>query len=322
MENYVTLFDSLFLPQGLALLTSMERHVQNYTLWILCADHEAYEVLTKLQLKKIRLLQLSKLETAELLRVKPTRTKVEYYWTLTPFTPQFVFDADPEVEAVTYIDADIWFRGSPAAINDEFNASNKSVLITEHAYTPEYDESYLLGKFCVQYITVKKNGCQLLLRDWQRQCLEWCYAFPSNNRFGDQKYLDSWPEKYNSTVHILQDKSLIMAPWNSGRFPYSDSLIWHFHGLRINTKKSGGVAALLGSYPLPNVVYKYIYIPYIADIKAALNTLSGVRCFPRNQFSYSIVNVAKILFGQIFHRLFGYRFFNIIMEKKYIDKKC
>ena len=34
--------DSLFLPQGLALHMSMERHVKDYTLWILCVDDEAH----------------------------------------------------------------------------------------------------------------------------------------------------------------------------------------------------------------------------------------------------------------------------------------
>ena len=69
MEHYVTLFDSLFLPQGLALHMSMERYIKNYTLWVLCVDDQAHEVLTKLNLPNVRLLQLSKLETAELLSV-------------------------------------------------------------------------------------------------------------------------------------------------------------------------------------------------------------------------------------------------------------
>ena len=47
MEHYVTLFDSLFLPQGLALHMSMERHAGNYTLWILCIDDAVHDVLTK-----------------------------------------------------------------------------------------------------------------------------------------------------------------------------------------------------------------------------------------------------------------------------------
>ena len=77
MEHYVTLFDSLFLPQGLGLHTSLERHGQPYRLWILCVDRDTFEVLEKLALPNVRLLPLEKLETDELRRVRPTRTRGE-----------------------------------------------------------------------------------------------------------------------------------------------------------------------------------------------------------------------------------------------------
>ena len=48
MEHFVTLFDSLFLPQGLALHISMERHLKDYTLWSLCVDDKSHEILNKL----------------------------------------------------------------------------------------------------------------------------------------------------------------------------------------------------------------------------------------------------------------------------------
>jgi hypothetical protein len=148
MEHYVTLFDSLFLPQGLALNISMERHIGSYTLWILCVDDEVHGVLTKLNLTNVKLLQLSSLETPELLAVKPTRTKGEYCWTLTPFAPRFVFEADTKISRVTYLDADMWFRKNPAPIFREFDASGKDVLITDHAYAPELDESKNSGQYC------------------------------------------------------------------------------------------------------------------------------------------------------------------------------
>ena len=85
MEHYVTLFDSLFLPQGLALHASMERHAAPYTLWVLCIDDAAHEVLTSLRLPNLKLLALSQLETPELLAIKPGRSRGEYCWTLTPF---------------------------------------------------------------------------------------------------------------------------------------------------------------------------------------------------------------------------------------------
>jgi len=127
MEHFVTLFNSLFLPQGLALHRSMERHIQNYTLWILCVDDETYDVLQLLDLPHLRLLKLSELETDELLAVKSGRTIGEYCWTLTPFAPRFVFEADSTVNRVTYLDADVWFRRHPKPIFDEFDASAKEI---------------------------------------------------------------------------------------------------------------------------------------------------------------------------------------------------
>ena len=219
MEHFVTIFNSLFLPQGLALHRSMERHVQEYTLWILCVDDVAYDVLHKLVLPNVRLLELAKLETVELLRVKQDRTIAEYCWTLTPFAPRFVFDADLSVARVTYIDADLWFRKSPAIVFNEFEASGKYVLITDHGYAPEYDFSASSGQYCVQFMTFTRVGGEAVRKWWEEKCIEWCYAREDDGRFGDQKYLDDWPERFLHSVHVLVQQDLMQAPWNATRFP-------------------------------------------------------------------------------------------------------
>src|SRR2546423_5417528 len=113
MEHYVTLFDSFFLPQGLALIDSLEQRAGSYLLWILCMDDQTHEVLDRLNLPNVRLMQLSAVETPTLLGIKKGRSRVEYCWTLTPFTPRFVFERDSKVDRVTYIDSDIWFRHNP-----------------------------------------------------------------------------------------------------------------------------------------------------------------------------------------------------------------
>lgn len=233
MEHFVTLFDSLFLPQGLALHISMERHVGNYTLWVLCVDVEAHEVLSKLNLPNVRLLQLSKLETPELLAVKPDRSKGEYCWTLTPFAPRFVFEADAEVSRVTYLDADLWFRKNPEPIFREFDASGKDILITDHAYSPEYDQSATSGQYCVQFMTFTRDGGEVVRKWWEGKCIEWCFARFEDGKFGDQKYLDDWPTRFANSVHVLTNKELMLAPWNATRFPYGNAVTWHFHDLRI-----------------------------------------------------------------------------------------
>lgn len=291
MEHYVTLFDSLFLPQGLALHMSMERHVKSYTLWILCVNDEAHTVLTKLQLPNVRLLQLSKLETEELLRVKPTRSKGEYCWTLTPFAPRFVFETDPEVERVTYLDADLWFCKHPKPIFDEFDASGKQVLITDHAYAPEYDQSATSGQYCVQFMTFTRHGGEVVRKLWEEQCIEWCYARFEDGKFGDQKYLDDWPVLFSEQVHVLRDKELALAPWNATRFPYGNAVVWHFHGLKLLSNHS----AMIGDYRIPRITFSIIYLSYFRDVEKSCMSISEIGFDFRAQVPGSSMDKIKYL---------------------------
>jgi len=273
MEHYVTLFDSLFLPQGLALHLSMERHAGEYTLWILCMDGQTHNVLIRLNLPHVRLLNLSQLETDELKRVKHGRTKAEYCWTLTPFAPRFVFEEDSSVARVTYIDADLWFRKSPAPIFREFETSGKHVLITDHAYAPEYDQSATSGKYCVQFMTFARDGGEVVRKWWEERCIEWCFSRFEDNKFGDQKYLDDWPERFSSDVHVLKDEQLLLAPWNASRFTHDKAVLYHFQGLRLNRHN----VLFSPDYHIPSVVIKDIYEEYVADLRSAVRQLETVR---------------------------------------------
>ncbi len=271
MEHYVTLFDSFFLPQGLALHMSMERIMDDYTLWILCVDDRSHEVLSAIDLPRVRLLRLSELETKNLLRVKAQRTKGEYCWTLTPFAPRFVFEVDPEVSRVTYLDADLWFRKHPRAIFREFEASGKKVLITDHAYAPENDNSAMAGYFCVQFMTFVREA-EVVRKWWEDRCIEWCHAWYEEGKLGDQKYLDDWPERFPVDVHVLEDQGLAMGPWNATRFPYGRAIFYHFHSLRIASDRRVD----LGSVPLlPTPIVENIYKPYLRDIRAAVGVLKS-----------------------------------------------
>ena len=271
MEHFVTLFDYNFLPQGLTLYTSMERHIKSYTLWILCVDDNVFTSLQELNLRHVRLLQLSKLETSELLKVKAERNKGEYCWTLTPLTFKFVFEADKKIKRVTYLDADLWFMKSPEPIFQEFDISNKQVLITEHAYASKYDQTSSSGRFCVQFLTITKKGGELVRVWWEDRCMEWCFDRVEDNKFGDQKYLDCWPEKFANLVHILQHKEYALAPWNAIRYPYSAGIFWHFHGIRLNRNKR----LIFGhSYQIPKNTYEYVYIPYIKDFSDNISLMA------------------------------------------------
>ena len=271
-EHFVTLFNNLFLPQGMALHRSMTRNVGNFCLWIICVDETTFNVLEELKLKNTRLLLLSDLETPELLRVKEKRTIVEYCWTLTPFAPKFVFEAAPKVNRVTYLDADLWIIRNPEIILEEFKNSKKSVLITEHAYAPEYDQSETAGIYCVQFMTFERGKSEPIRKWWEKKCIEWCFARSEDGKFGDQKYLDDWATRFSKSVHILQDKELALAPWNASRFPSGKAVFYHFHGTKIISETH----LHSGYYRVPRIMFNRIYKPYFSELKECIISLKNV----------------------------------------------
>ena len=266
MKHFVTLFDKLFIPQGLALYLSLERNVLDFSLWILCLDDETFNILSGMKIEKIKLINLSDVENPELISLKADRSKVEYCWTLTPFAPKFVFDEDPSVEQITYLDADLWFRDSPKIVFDEFEKTGKNILITDHYYSPEYDYSDESGQFCVQFIIFNRLGSEVVLDWWQERCKEWCYARFENGKFGDQKYLEQWPRIFRDNVHILSVNYPILAPWNATRFPFSSAFAVHFHGLRLLSKNKVSIPM---NYRIPEITYRNVYLKYASDLSRA-----------------------------------------------------
>lgn len=280
MEHYVTIFDSGFMPQGLALYSSLVKHAGPFKLWVVCVDDLAKEYLDQKALESINTISLKDVETPDLLRVKADRSRAEYCWTLTPFSPKFVFDCDPSVSRVTYLDADLFLLKNPKPIFTEFDESKKSVLITDHAYDPEYDHSASSGQYCVQFMTFRRDEAgESVRRWWQDRCIEWCYARAEEGKFGDQKYLDSWPEIFQKEVHVLNMLDAILAPWNAKRFPYSSAIAWHFHGFRV---LDDGEYLLHSGYSVPAVVDEYVYKPYIREMDAA-----------KSQISYQVIQAKK-----------------------------
>lgn len=238
IEHFVTLFDSKFLPMGMALHDSLLSCAKPFHLWVLCIDELVEKQLRRISMPHVTLIPLKEIESQALLTVKPGRTQSEYCWTLTPFTPQAVFNRDTTVTQVTYLDADIFFFNDPRILLHELTKQERPVLITEHAYAPAYDQSSVSGRFCVQFITFRKTKQSAeILKWWQDKCLDWCFSRVEAGRFGDQKYLDCWPVLFNNTVHIVQQIEKTLAPWNVLFFEKKmgkvNPVFYHFQSLRI-----------------------------------------------------------------------------------------
>ena len=300
-EHFVTCFDSYFMPQGLALYESLSKHYKGSVLWVICLDKKSFEYLQKSAYPMMRILFIEDLENERLLSVKSTRTKAEYIWTLSPYIPGWVFDSEPEVNRVTYLDADMCFLSDPSVIFDEFEKSGKEVLITEHAFDKVYEEFLLLGKFCVQFIIYNKLGSTEILKWWENRCIEWCYNRLEDGRFGDQKYLDQWPILFPTKVHILQNHDYILAPWNAGRYKPDTQILWHFHGLRLLTE---GRVLLHMTYKISDEIDRDIYYPYLKILSKCINneTYSSTQSLNYNQFKETLIFIFSAVFRTIAKR--------------------
>jgi hypothetical protein len=275
---------------------SLLRYGGGFHLWIICFDDLAYELLNKLNLEKVTLITLSQFEDEELLRIKPQRTRQEYCWTCTPSTALYVLNTEPHVDAITYLDADLMFFSSPEPIFAE--AENASILLIEHRYLPEFDLSATHGIYNVQFMLFRRNSEGLQALNWWRdRCIEWCFTRVEDNKFGDQKYLDDWPERFTG-VHILRQLGAGVAPWNSAKYTLdrredkvyveSDILIfYHFHALKFYYFN---IAYLYPLYPLNSRVKEWIYRGYFFEILESYEIIRSIQ----PKFNLGINNFPKL----------------------------
>ena len=300
-EHYVTLLDQAFLPQGLALHTSLSRHASPFVLWVLCIDNESFEFLRSIRLAGLRPLSLAHHETDALRHASLDRNIGEYCWTLTPFSMLWVLQTDPTVKRITYLDADIYFLASPDQIFREFESSNKSVLITEHDYSPQHDQTATCGRYCVQFLTIKRGSGEEVLRWWSQRCIEWCYSRFENGQFGDQVYLTGFLEHFPDLTMVLSSNGKLLAPWNADYYRYSDAVLYHFHGLRI----CNSTFIRASKEPLSVPLKKYVYDPYVATLQhlIAQYKLNWIRPQIKLTPKLRLVQLISTLYARLFDLL-------------------
>jgi hypothetical protein len=275
MLNFCTLFDSNYISRGVALFESLKKNSPDFHLYIVAFDEECYQYLEKLQEPELTVISLPDFEDEKLQQVKSGRTAAEYCWTCTPSVILFCIEKF-QLPSCTYVDADLIFYDNPQILFNEMEKD--SILITEHRYTRAYDVSATHGIYCVQFMYFKNDEYGLnALRWWRDRCLEWCFAYLEDGKFGDQKYLDDWPERFPG-VHVLQHPGGGLAPWNiqqysigqtDGKIYVSDKkkgtrhllVFYHFHGLKFFSDEK--VACCAALYELDRDVKEILYFPYI-----------------------------------------------------------
>lgn len=271
---FCTLFDSNYLSRGLVLYDSLVKHCPDFHLYVFAFDQKCYSYLTSVNLPNLSAISLEEYEDEDLLKVKKDRTIAEYCWTNTPSTAWYILNHF-EVDHCTYLDADMVFYSNPQPLLLEMGS--KSVLITEHRYTHPEGLEEQAGRFNVQFITFKndKFGREVCLW-WRNACLDWCYDRFEEGKFGDQKYLDDWPTRFQG-IHVMQHEGGGLATWNIQQYQISkdknnklrvissktgkayDAIFFHFHALKFYEE---GIVYFTPDY-LPKLALSEFYFPYV-----------------------------------------------------------
>jgi hypothetical protein len=278
IEHFVTLFDDTFLPLGMALHESLCAHARPFHLWVICMDEAVETHLRHLALPDLTPIPLRDIETPDLLAVKPGRSRAEYCWTLTSFTFSAVFERCEAAQRVTYLDADLFFFDDPRVLLRELDESGRHVLITEHAYAPEYDQTRLNGRFCVQFVVFDQSfHAANVMHWWQARCLESCSARPHNGKFGDQKYLDDWPTRFSDAVEVVRQTEKTLAPWNVSHVADRHAgpltpVTYHFHNFRLVGPDR---ARIYLGYRICGQAME-LYADYLAAVSRAIRRLQAV----------------------------------------------
>lgn len=236
--EFCTLFDINYLPRGLTLYRSLERFCPAFRLRAFCMDAATKEIIDRMHLPHLIPVSLDELEAydPDLLSVKSSRTQVEYCWTAVPSISLYALDREPELKSITYLDSDLVFFQDPVPIFEEF--AGGSILIVPHRFSPQLDVIQIRpGRTGIEFVAAQVDGKEVqdfcgiynvgftsfrnshdgltALRWWRDRCLEWCYDRFEDGRWGDQKYLDDWPERFQG-VRTLEHPGGIVAPWNVG----------------------------------------------------------------------------------------------------------
>lgn len=298
MLNFCTLFNSSYLIYGLSLYESLTKQCLSFHLYIYAFDDECYDYFSEKNLPNITIIKLDDFEDEELLNIKETRSFGEYCWTCTPSIIKHSIRTF-NLDVCTYVDADLFFFSSPQPLFDELGS--KSVLITEHRYSPRYDQSAESGIYCVQFMVFKNTVEGMEVLDWWRNaCIDWCFNRFEDGKFGDQKYLDDWLERFE-TVHSMQHIGGGVAPWNVQNYKFEqvggkifvienhskfELIFYHFHDLKFF---QNNVVRLTNEiYILPKSVISFIYNTYLKDALTILNKESKFDFFspvPPNYFN-------------------------------------
>jgi hypothetical protein len=249
-------------------------------------DEYTRVILNDLAIQQVVPVPLHSIEEGDekLLAARANRTVVEYLWTLTPTIILRLLERNAEIDILTYVDADMLFYRNSSEMFQELGSN--SVLIHEHRFPKMLAHLEDFGRFNVGILVFRRDdGARAVLRWWRDRCIEWCKATLEAGRYGDQKYLDRWPELFEGVL-ITRDIGIGVAPWNHCQYLFAERnnsvyindiplTIYHFHSFQI-LNEAAMVPVGIAEYLTPMSYFHTALPRYLTEIRASIDQVRSV----------------------------------------------
>jgi len=290
--NFCTYFDKNYLSRFLVLIDSIGKFNNQYNFFVLALDDFVIDFFRKNKIKNIQLISLKDLEQEykDLIVAKNNRSLIEYYFTLSPFLPEYVFKKF-KCKSISYVDSDFFFFKDPAKLL--LQNSNSSITLINQKSLTKY------GIFNVGLISYNFNFSETLeiINNWSQQCLNSCADTPDTkkNIYADQKYLDEWVIKLKN-IKILYPENTVLSPWDRNsliEYNIDNIFAFHFHGFQINNNFFNTGFSNYSKKP-SKIILDKIYYPYVKKIYSKNTEYNLINKSIRNDSSHYIVKLRKL----------------------------
>lgn len=262
--NFCSYFDKNYLSKFLVMKNSIEIFNIEFTFFVLALDNYVEDFFKKNKIKNIQVISLKDLEQSnkDLIIAKNNRDLIEYYFTLSPFLPRYIFEKFKCLN-ISYVDSDFFFFKNPIRLFQQ--NLNSSITLIKQESEPKY------GLFNMGLIYFNFNFSETLeiLNTWAQQCLDCCNDIPDINKniYADQKYLDEWLLKLKN-IKILYPEYSVLSPWDTNEKIESNIgnfFAFHFHSFQIQNEFFFSGFSNYNKIP-SKIILNKIYIPYAQKI--------------------------------------------------------
>jgi hypothetical protein len=301
-----TYFDRNYLPQGIALYRSLERHAPGFRMTMLCMDDSSLAIARKLELPAADVISAEDLIEFEprLAQARRDRGTVEFYYACTPWLVARTIET-ASAPGATYLDADMFFFADISTIYEE--APQASSMLIAHASGDERAE-VAHGRFnvCLVHFRSSSEG-RAALRWWGESTLKSTRL--GDGVWGDQKYLDEFPERFPAT-RVIASPGAAPAAWNivgprlerrEGRLFIGGHPLISYHFARFLAISRHLFVPIRREW-LPRRVLRLIYWPYMTAIRSAIEEITAVE--PSYRVGYTRRNLRGALLGVLAGRTF------------------